>query len=86
MDKSFIKCKEQQVEAGKYEWHGVSLLLSTLACICISFTLLNLSLHMYSKETKKGALSEAIIAMTKKIEESEAITVFLGIDNTSEAY
>ena len=41
---------------------------------------------MYSKETKKGALSEAIIVMTKKIEESEAITVFLGIDNTSEAH
>ena len=68
MDKEFINCKQEKVQIDKCECDGISLILSTLACICVAFTLMNASFHLYSSEENHGTLSEAVISATKKIE------------------
>ena len=77
MDKSYLNSREEG-SYGRCEG-GAPLILSTLAFICVAFTLMNLSLNAYSLEEKRGELSQAVISITERLEDSEAVTAFLGI-------
>ena len=78
MDKSYLSSREESSFEGKCEG-GAPLILSTLAFICAAFTLMNLSLRAYSLEDKRGELSQAVISITQRLEESEAVAAFLGM-------
>ncbi len=85
MDKSYINCKEERVCVERCSSQGVALILSILACICISFTLMNATLRLYSSEESHGKLSEAVIAMSEQITENEAVAAFLGLEGNESA-
>ncbi len=78
MDKSYLSSREESSLEGRCEG-GAPLILSTLAFICIAFTLMNLSLNAYSLEEKRGEISQAVISITERLEESDAVAAFLGI-------
>ena len=78
MDKEFSnnKISDAQTNQGK---EGLFCILMALSFICASLFFLNLSLS-FSDNENASKVSEAILAASKKLEENEAISVFLGLD------
>ena len=84
MDKSFIDSKQDE-QCITPSGSGISLILSVLCCICVSFTLLNMSMRLYERETQHEKASEFAVAVSRQLE-SEAVAVFLSFDEYEEIY
>ena len=80
MDKSYLNCKEETVCVEKCSRGGAALILSTLACICVAFTFMNLTFRLYSPQKTEKSFSDSVIAISETIIENEAVAAFLGLD------
>ena len=84
MDKSFIDSKQNE-QCIAPSGNGISLILSVLCCICVSFTLLNMSMRLYEREVQHDRASEFAVAVSRQLE-SEAVADFLSFDEYEEIY
>ena len=85
MDKQYKDEKKSASTPQKIEKNGIFTILLALSLIASSFFFLNLSLTLSEKEEKgAGALGDAVLAFCEKIEENEAVSAFLGLDEYDE--
>ena len=83
MDK-FYKDRYGQKNAPEqsYEKNGFFTVMLTLALICVSFSLFNLSLILKDGESEGACkIGNAVLAAAENLEENEAVSVFLGLEN-----
>ncbi len=87
MDKLYSSAeKNKELSETEIEKNGVFSLLLSLALICSSFFVFNLSIRLNGEERAGGVIKEAILAASEKLEENEAIAVFLGLDDYPAGY
>ncbi len=81
MDLLYKDEKKNGAAPQKIEKNGIFTILLTLSLIASSFFFLNLSLSFSERENKgASAISEAILAISEKLEDNEAVCAFLGLD------
>lgn len=82
MDKLYKDGKKTDSPPEKIEKNGIFTILLTLAIIASSLFFLNLSISFSERENEgASAISEAILAISERLEENEAVAAFLGLDN-----
>lgn len=87
MDKLYSNMeKNKELPETEIEKNGIFSLLLSLALICSSFFAFNLSIRLNGEERAGGVIKEAIFAASERLEENEAIAVFLGLDGLSMEY